>query len=68
MRVLDSAGHQIATTLTTATCGTGCRGNYAATLAFSVPKTEPGTIEVYMNSPKTGLPVDVQTIPVILAL
>ncbi len=67
VRILDSAGHEIARTFTTASCGTGCRGDYSVTVSYSVPRTEPGTIEVFESSAKNGLPVNVQLIPVTMA-
>jgi hypothetical protein len=67
VRVLDSAGHEIARTFTTASCGTGCRGDYSVTVSYSVPRTQPGTIEVFESSAKDGQPVNVQLIPVTLA-
>jgi Immunoglobulin-like domain of bacterial spore germination/Sporulation and spore germination len=67
VRVLDSAGHEIARTFTTATCGTGCRGDYSVPVSYSVPRTEQGTIEVYESSAKDGRPVNVQRIPVTLS-
>ena len=66
-RILDSAGNEIARTFTTASCGTGCRGDYSVTVSYPVPRTEPGTIEVFESSAKNGLPVNVQLIPVTLA-
>jgi hypothetical protein len=66
VRVLDSAGSEIARTFTTASCGTGCRGDYSVTVSYSVPQTEPGTIEMFESSAKNGLPVNVQLIPVTL--
>jgi Immunoglobulin-like domain of bacterial spore germination/Sporulation and spore germination len=66
LRILDSAGHEIARTFTTASCGTGCRGDYAVTIPYSVPRTQPGTIVVFESSAKDGQPVHVQLIPVTL--
>jgi hypothetical protein len=66
IRVLDATGHEIARTFTTATCGTGCRGDYSVTLAYSVPQTQRGMIEVFESSAKNGQPVNVQRIPVTL--
>jgi hypothetical protein len=34
VRVLNAAGKELARTFTTATCGTGCRGDFSTTLAF----------------------------------
>jgi hypothetical protein len=67
VRILDSAGHEVARTFTTASCGTGCRGDYAVTVSYSVPRTQPGTIEVFESSARDGRPVNVQLIPVTLA-
>ena len=66
VRILNSAGHEIARTFTTATCGTGCRGDYSVTIPYSVPRTQPGTIVVFESSAKDGQPVNVQQIPVTL--
>jgi hypothetical protein len=67
VRILDAAGHEIARTFTTASCGTGCRGDYSVTISYSVPRTQAGTIEVFESSAKDGQPVNVQLIPVTLA-
>ena len=67
VRVLDAAGHEVARTFTTASCGTGCRGDYSVTVSYSVPRTQPGTIEVFESSAMDGQPVNVQLIPVTLA-
>ncbi len=67
VRILNSAGHEIARTFTNASCGTGCRGVYSVTIPYSVPRTQPGTIVVFESSAKDGQPVNVQQIPVTLA-
>ena len=67
VRILDSAGREIARTFTTASCGTGCRGDYSVTVSYSVPRMQPGTIEVFESSAKDGQPINVQLIPVTLA-
>jgi hypothetical protein len=67
VRILDSAGNQIARTFSTASCGTGCRGDYSIPVSYTVTRAEPGTIEVFETSPKNGQPVNVQLIPVTLA-
>jgi hypothetical protein len=66
VRILDEKGNEIARTFTTATCGTGCRGDYSVSVSYSVDKEQPGTIEVLDYSAKDGLPENVITIPVIL--
>lgn len=67
VRILDSAGNQIARTFSTASCGTGCRGGYSIPVSYTVTRAEPGTIEVFESSPENGQPVNVQLIPVTLA-
>lgn len=67
VRILDSAGNQIARTFSTASCGTGCRGGYSVPVSYTAPRAEPGTIEVFESSPENGQPVNVQVIPVTLA-
>jgi Immunoglobulin-like domain of bacterial spore germination len=66
VRILDSAGNQIARTFSTASCGTGCRGSYSIPVSYTVTRAGPGTIEVFETSPKNGQPVNVQLIPVTL--
>ncbi len=67
VRILDSAGNQIARTFSTASCGTGCRGGYSVPVTYTVTRAEPGTLEVFESSPENGQPVNVQLIPVTLA-
>jgi len=66
VRVLDSAGREIARTFTTASCGTGCRGSYSVTVPYSVTRAGHGTVEVFESSAKDGTPVNVEQIPVTL--
>jgi hypothetical protein len=66
IRILDSAGNEIARTFTTATCGTGCRGDYSVPVRYAVPRQEPGTIEVFETSMENGQPLHLQLIPVTL--
>jgi hypothetical protein len=67
VRILDAAGNQIARTFTTATCGTGCRGDYSVSLPYSVTRQEPATVEVFEASAKDGSAINVQSIPVTLS-
>jgi hypothetical protein len=67
LRILNSAGDEIARTFTTATCGTGCRGDYSVPVHYTVTHEEPGTIEVFETSMENGQPLHVQLIPVMLA-
>ena len=64
--ILDTQGREIANTTTLATCGTGCRGTYSTAVAFTVDRTQPGTVRVYEASAKNGEPIHVVDIPVVL--
>jgi len=47
VRVLDAAGKELARTFTTATCGSGCRGDFSLSLAFPAqPAGSEGSIVV----------------------
>jgi hypothetical protein len=66
IRILDETGNVIADTFTTATCGTGCRGDYSERVKFTVDREQPGTIEVFEVSAKDGSMINVVRIPVTL--
>jgi Immunoglobulin-like domain of bacterial spore germination/Sporulation and spore germination len=66
LRILDENGNEVANTFTTATCGTGCRGDYSVSVPFSVDHEQPGTVEVYESSAKDGSRINVVDIPVTL--
>ncbi|MCW3817386.1 GerMN domain-containing protein [Micromonospora sp. DR5-3] len=65
-RVLDPAGREIGTAFTTATCGSGCRGDYRIRVGYRLDRTGPGTIEVYEVSARDGSRVNVVAVPVVL--
>jgi hypothetical protein len=65
-RILDASGNEIGVSFTTATCGTGCRGDYTMSVPFSVNAEQAGTIQVLDYSPKDGSPENVVDIPVTL--
>ncbi|MEV0154041.1 Gmad2 immunoglobulin-like domain-containing protein [Micromonospora sp. NPDC050686] len=67
VRVLDRDGREVGTGFTTATCGTGCRGDYRATVRYRLAVAGPGTIEVYEVSARDGSRVNVVAVPVVLA-
>jgi Immunoglobulin-like domain of bacterial spore germination/Sporulation and spore germination len=67
VRVLDAAGRQLATAFTTATCGSGCRGDYRIRVPYRSSGRQDGTVEVYQVSPKDGSRRDVVTVPVRLS-
>lgn len=64
--ILDAEGTEIASGTTMATCGTGCRGTYSTTVAFTVDGTQAGTVRVYEASAEDGRPINVVDIPVVL--
>jgi len=66
VRILDENGNEIARTFTTATCGTGCRGDYSVSVAYTVDHEQVGSIEVLDYSAKDGSAENVIAIPVIL--
>ena len=67
VRVLDEDGRVLTSSFTTATCGTGCRGDYAVTVRFSVDHQQPGTVQVFDYSANDGSVENLQSIPVTLA-
>jgi hypothetical protein len=66
LRILDENGKEIANTFTTATCGTGCRGDYSVSVPFNVDHQQQGTIEVFESSAQDGSPINLVRIPVTL--
>ncbi len=58
--ILDAAGKSLVDQQVTATCGTGCRGTFDVTLAYTVAKGQYGTLRVYNPSAKDGTPEDVR--------
>jgi germination protein M len=59
----DASGAVLATQVVHATSGTGTRGTFDATLAFSATATGPVTLSVFDMSAKDGMRIDVVTIP-----
>jgi immunoglobulin-like protein involved in spore germination/sporulation and spore germination protein len=68
VRVLDAAGREIATAFTSATCGTGCRGDYRVAVGYAVTAEQRGTIEVYEVSARDGSRLHVVAVPVTLTV
>lgn len=65
-RLLDADGRPVATAFTTASCGSGCRGDFRIRLPYR-SGGRAATVEVYWVSPKDGSRLDVVTVPVVLA-
>jgi germination protein M len=47
IQILDENGDVLVETFTTATCGTGCRGNFRIAVRFQVDRAQQGTIVVH---------------------
>ena len=47
VEILDADGHVIAHDVTTASCGTGCWGNFSLDLPYTVEQRQAGTIVVH---------------------
>jgi hypothetical protein len=68
VQILDENGTELARDFTTATCGTGCRGNFSIRLAYRSPKEQSGTIVVSDDDADgDGSPSHSVSIPVQLA-
>lgn len=63
IRILDDEGNLLAETFTTATCGTGCRGDYSEKVMFDVAG-DGGVIEVFESSAEDGSDLHLVSIPV----
>ena len=66
MRLLDAQGRRLDRAFTTATCGTGCRGDFKHELEFSVDSEQHGVLEVWWDSAEDGSRKDVVQIAVTL--
>ena len=62
--ILDGSGTTLVDRQAMATCGTGCRGTFDATLRYDLARAQWGTLRVYYGSPKDGSPQAVRDYPV----
>ena len=62
--ILDGSGKTLADAQSMATCGSGCRGTFDATLRYDVSRAQWGTLRVYYGSAKDGSPQAVRDYPV----
>jgi hypothetical protein len=67
VKVLNSGGHRIAAADLLASCGTGCRGHFAATITYHVMNAQNGTVVVTDTSARGGRPPHIVRIPVQLS-
>jgi germination protein M len=66
IRIVTNDGEQLVETFTTATCGTGCRGDYSVDVDFKVDERTAATIEVFESSAEDGSPLHTVSVPVTL--
>lgn len=66
IRILDAEGVELAASFTTASCGSGCRGEFSTEVFFFTPQRQDGIIEVFESSAEDGSQVHLVQIPVVL--
>jgi hypothetical protein len=66
IRVVDVNGKVLGETFTTATCGTGCWGDFEHAMEFGVDSAQEGRVEVLTYSAEDGSEQDLISIPVML--
>lgn len=66
LRVVAADGTVLQETFTTATCGTGCRGDYTATVEVDVDVATEATLEVFESSAEDGSALHLVAVPIIL--
>ncbi|MBA3690553.1 MAG: Gmad2 immunoglobulin-like domain-containing protein [Actinobacteria bacterium] len=66
IRIVDGVNNVIAETFATATCGTGCRGDYSIEVPYSVNTEQRGLIEVFEISAEDGSRINSVRVPVTL--
>jgi hypothetical protein len=67
MQLRDSSGALVFDKAVKASSGTGTRGTWAQTLTWTTAKAGIGELKVFAESAKDGSPIDVVTIPVLIA-
>lgn len=67
IRIVGAGREVFAETFTTATCGSGCRGDFSENVEFDVEEPTEATVQVYEESAETGRPINMIEVPVTLA-
>jgi hypothetical protein len=67
IRIFSARGRLLTATHVLATCGTGCRGTYTATLTYHVLRRQRGTVLINGDNGK-GTPPPVTRVPVLLSV
>lgn len=65
-RLIGPMGEKLAKGFTTATCGSGCRGDYEETITWMQEVEGIGILEVFESSAEDGSPIHMVRIPVVL--
>lgn len=66
LRLVTADGEVLAEDFTTATCGSGCRGDYRTRLRFEVSEPTEAALEVFESSAEDGSPLHMVRIPITL--
>jgi Immunoglobulin-like domain of bacterial spore germination/Sporulation and spore germination len=66
IRIVAENGDVLAETFTTATCGTGCRGDYSKKVKFDIDEPTDAIVQVYEASAEDGRPLHMVEVPVTL--
>ena len=64
IRIVDASGRELYSGFTTATCGSGCRGDFTAEAKANVSGPTEATIEVFSASAEDGSPMHLVSVPV----
>ncbi|MGI8775300.1 MAG: Gmad2 immunoglobulin-like domain-containing protein [Actinomycetota bacterium] len=67
IKIVSSDGEVLAETFTTATCGTGCRGDFSIDVPVDVTSTTSATVRVFESSAEDGRPTNVVKVPVTIS-
>lgn len=66
IRVIGEKGEVLVEDFTTATCGTGCRGEFEKEIDVAVDRRTTVVVKVFESSAENGRPTNVVNVPVIL--
>jgi hypothetical protein len=66
LRIADAEGRGLAAGTVTATCGSGCWGDFSVDVPFSLDVAGPGLLQVYEESAKDGARQNLRVYPVTL--
>lgn len=61
--LLDAEGSELASSFGTASCGTGCVGDFSFTVDYTVAELQVGTLRVFTRSAEDGSIQDLNAIP-----